>query len=139
MEKGLVRKNNNKVSIAMGDLIEELMYLVTSSHKLHLKIHGPSSYAIHKALNKLYDGLPDHIDTVAEGWQGYAEELLTCRNNKPVTIYTKTEMIVYLRSLHSKITDVQKMMPLNASEIVSDLDLIKTLINSTKYKLLFLE
>ena len=37
------------------------------AHQLHL---STTSYADHKALEKLYEGIPDHADTLIESWQG---------------------------------------------------------------------
>ncbi len=37
------------------------------AHQLHL---SATSYADHKALEKLYEGIPDHTDTLIESWQG---------------------------------------------------------------------
>ena len=54
----------------------EMMNAASSFHKLHLKITGPGSYAAHKALNNLYDALPDHADSLIEGYQGASEKLL---------------------------------------------------------------
>jgi hypothetical protein len=42
-----------------------------------------------------------------------------------------------MRELYTMIGDLQAVMPY--TEIVNDLDLVKSLINSTKYKLLYLQ
>ena len=63
----------NSVDTMVANLVTELMNAATSFHKLHLKVTGVGSYASHKALNELYDALPDHADDVAEGYQGATE------------------------------------------------------------------
>jgi hypothetical protein len=52
-------------------------------------------------------------------------------------IKTTDEAIKYLRVLYDKIGYVQGMM--TCSSIINTMDEIKALINSTKYKLLFLK
>jgi hypothetical protein len=117
--------------------VSELMNARTSFHKLHLKVTGTGSYAAHKALNKLYDALPDHADTLVEGYQGAAEKLLTYTEVNPRTLDTVADGVSYLRDIYAMVTKLQGMLPY--SEIVNNLDLVKDSINSTKYKLLFLK
>ena len=115
----------------------ELMNAATSFHKLHLKVTGEGSYAAHKALNELYDALPGHADVLAEGYQGAAEKILTYKEVSCRTLDDISDALNYLRDMHSSITKLQGMLPY--SEIVNNLDLVKDVINSTKYKLLFLK
>mgnify|MGYP003638144918 FL=1 len=81
MEYRSLKKNTNIKPKSMGRpssslhdqtaaLVVELMNASTSFHKLHLSVTGDGSYAQHKALNDLYDGLPELADTIAEGMQG---------------------------------------------------------------------
>ncbi len=115
----------------------ELMNAATSIHKLHLKVTGIGSFAAHKALNELYDALPDHADDLAEGYQGASEKLLTYTEKSPKTLNTLAEGIDYIREMIEMVADLQKKMPY--SEIVNELDNVKSTLNSTKYKLLFLK
>jgi len=115
----------------------ELMNARTSFHKLHLKVTGEGSYAAHKALNELYDALPDHADTLVEGYQGVAEKILSYKEVSPRTLDTVADGVNYLRDIYGMINKLQGMLPY--SEIVNNLDLVKDSINSTKYKLLFLK
>lgn len=52
---------------AAGDFIGRLLMSAPIVHILHLQTQ---SYAAHKALNKLYDSLPDDTDAIAEEFQG---------------------------------------------------------------------
>ena len=117
--------------------VSELMNAATSFHKLHLKVTGVGSFAAHKALNELYDALPDHADTLVEGYQGAAEKLLTYSEVAPRTLDTVADGVKYLKDIYAMINKLQGMLPY--SEIVNNLDLVKDSINSTKYKLLFLK
>jgi DNA-binding ferritin-like protein len=116
----------------MSNCMSELMNARNSFHKLHLSVTGTGSYAAHKALNELYDQIPDFIDTLSEGYQGVTEKLLT-----PRTVEDVSDAVSYLRELYAMVNKLQSMMPY--SEIVNNLDLVKDAINSTKYKLLFLK
>lgn len=117
--------------------VSELMNAATSFHKLHLRVQGIGSYAAHKALNDLYDALPGHADDLAESFQGASEKLLECQDMAPRKINTVDEAINYLREMCNMVTGLQSKMPY--SEIVNDLDTIKSTINSAKYKLIFLK
>ena len=117
--------------------VSELMNAGTSFHKLHLKITGPGSYAAHKALNELYDAMPGHADDLAEGYQGASEKLLTYSEVAPRILNTVDEALAYIRDITSMVTNLQSKMPY--SELVNDLDTVKSTLNSGKYKLKFLK
>lgn len=119
-------------------LVTELMNAAVSTHKLHLKVTGPGSFAVHTALGSFYEGLPGMADSIAEGFQGAHETLLNCSLEKsPRVLYSVEDCLNYMRELYMMVSDLQAAMP--HTEIVNDLDLIKSLINSTKYKLLYLQ
>ena len=113
------------------------MNAATSFHKLHLKVTGTGSYAAHKALNELYDALPGHADDLAEGFQGATEKLLAYAEAAPRKLDTVADSIDYLKDMCDMVCKLQDKMPY--SEIVNDLDTIKSTMNSAKYKLLFLK
>jgi DNA-binding ferritin-like protein len=117
--------------------VSELMNAGTSFHKLHLKITGIGSYAAHKALNELYDALPGHADDLAEGYQGASEKLLSYSEVGPRTLDSVEDALVYLRDITNMVNGLQAKMPY--SEIVNDLDTVKSTLNSAKYKLKFLK
>lgn len=119
-----------------GMLVGELMSASVSFHSLHLKVTGPGSYAAHKALGDFYEGIQGHADSVAEQYQGARESLLDIPAVYPTTLSSVDEAVQYLRDLSGKVDALQKIMPF--SEIVNQLDEVKSLIDSTKYKLLFL-
>ena len=117
--------------------VSELMNAATSIHKLHLKVSGSGAYAAHKALNELYDALPGHADNLAEGYQGAAEVLLTYSEVAPRTLNAVQDALAYIREMITMVSNLQAKMPY--SEIVNELDTVKSTLNSTKYKLLFLK
>ena len=115
----------------------EIMNASISFHRLHLKVTGDGSFAVHTALNPFYQGLHDHADTLIEGYQGVAEKILTYTDMPIRTLDTVADGVRYLRDLYNSINKLQGKKPY--SEIVNNLDLVKDSINSTKYKLLFLK
>jgi len=121
----------------VAEMVSELMNAGTSFHKLHLRISGSGAYAAHKALNELYDAMPGHADDLAEGFQGRSEKLLVYEENPPKVLNSVEEALSYLRELDMGICDLQSKMPY--SEIVNELDNVKSTLNSGKYKLLFLK
>lgn len=125
------------VCLQTAALAQDMMNAATSLHKLHLKITGIGSYAGHKALNEIYDALPGHADDLVEGFQGAAEKILDLPNTAPSEINSVDEALDFLRKMTDKINSLQSIMPY--SEIVNDLDNVKSTINSTKYKLIFLK
>lgn len=128
----------SNIDKATADLVVEMMHAGTKLHIAHFLVTGVGSYAAHKALNEIYDALPGHADTLAEGYQGATEKLLNYNSTVELPqIKTAQEAVSYLRSLYNKISNLQKIMPY--SEIVNDLDTIKSDINSVKYKLIFLQ
>jgi len=132
--KGYVGGSIEEITAAC---VSELMNAATTFHKLHLKVTGVGSYAAHKALNDLYDALPGHADDLAEGFQGAAETLLKYNDEAPKTLNTVDEGIKYLKMLVEMVSSLQDKMPY--SEIVNELDTVKSTLNSAKYKLLFLK
>lgn len=129
--------SNGSVETITAACVTELMNAATSFHKLHLKVQGIGSYAAHKALNELYDAMPGHADDLAEGFQGASEKILVYKDVAPRVLDTVTEALSYIREMYSMVTSLQDKMPY--SEIVNDLDNVKSTLNSIKYKLLFLK
>jgi DNA-binding ferritin-like protein len=117
--------------------VSELMNGATSFHKLHLKVTGTGSFAAHKALNELYDALPGHADDLAEGYQGATSKLLSYAEVSPRKLDTVADAIDYLNEMTTMVNGLQAKMPY--SELVNDLDTIKSTINSARYKLTFLK
>jgi DNA-binding ferritin-like protein len=137
----MIVKQTPNASKAVAGFVVELMDASIKFHILHLSITGPGSFSAHKALNDLYEALPDHADTIAEGYQGATGELLKYPADMPSSVCapamsTVKDAIAYIGDLHSAICHLQKLI--SYSEIVNDLDTIKSTLNSAKYKLKFL-
>lgn len=126
---------DDRVAYCIGTMLDA----ANAFHKLHLKVNGQGSYATHKALGKLYDEIREMIDGIAEGYQGAAEVILdySVNDHPPKVLNSVEEAVSYIRELSAKVTMMQQEIPY--TEIVNDLDNLKSLFNSTKYKLLFLK
>ena len=116
----------------------ELLNGVTKVHLNHLLVTGVGSYAAHTAMGGFYDAAGDLADDLVEQYQGVTEKLLTFPTsvNLP-TMKTAEDCIKYLRGLYDLAEMVHEAC--SHSEIQNTIDEIKSLINSTKYKLLFLK
>lgn len=132
------KKEDTQESLCMevAECVTELLNAAVSFHKLHLKVTGLGSYASHKALNSLYDSLPEAGDQLAEQFQGAKEELLKYTVKAPRELNTKEEGIQYIREIKEMASNLQSKLPY--SEIINDLDALKSTLNSIKYRLLFL-
>jgi len=117
-------------------MIAHAQSLVTSMHQLHLKVTGSGSFAAHKALGEFYENMPGLIDSVAEQYQGAREKLLEYPTVPAYKCGSVQEALGHIKELYNEIVELQKIMPF--SEIVNQLDEMKSLIVSTKYKLMFL-
>ena len=131
------KPKQTSIHTEVADLVTELLNSAVSFHKLHLKVTGQGSFAAHKATNEIYDALPDHADDLAEGFQGASEKLLVYNDTAPKTLNSVKEGLAYANSLKEMINSLQSKLPY--SEIVNELDNVKSSINSVKYKLLFLQ
>jgi len=121
----------------MGKLIADFLEAVTVVHKAHLKITGEGSYAAHTAMGSFYDEIGDITDSIAESYQGLTEKLLEIGAGEAKTFSTAKDCVKYLNELYAKVDTAQEAC--TYSEINNELDNVKTLINSTKYKLIFLK
>ena len=130
------KKSKASSSGSVPDLVSELLDAATKIHVLHLIVRGSSSYAQHKALNELYDALPGLADGIAESYQGATGEIPKYKVVQAPELNTVDDCLNYIEALRKNITKVQKSI--DYSEIVNDLDVIKTQLNSTYYKLKFL-
>ena len=117
-------------------MIAHAQALTISFHQLHLRITGPGSFSAHKALGEFYEGMPGLVDAVTEQYQGAREKLLDIPTVSPYKCGSVQEALAHVKELYNEISDLQKIMPF--SEIVNQLDEMKSLIASVKYKLMFL-
>ncbi len=128
-------KTSGKSSV-IASLVSEMLDAANKIHVLHLTVTGNGSYAAHKALGDLYEALPGLADGIAEGYQGVTGKLLEYPDVSAPRLKTVKDAIDYIDTLHNKISKAQD--GIEFTEIVNDLDNIKSELNSAKYKLKFL-
>lgn len=127
--------NKSMAHKAVANLIYEMLHSSTKTHIAHLMT---ASYSAHKALNEFYDDILDKADDLAEQYQGHVEMILEYPAQMDIPMLKNAEeAIMYLRNLYDKVSAVQSMM--TCSSIINTMDEIKSLINSVKYKLIFLK
>jgi len=117
-------------------MVAHTQALVVGIHQLHLRITGPGSHAAHEALGGFYESMPGLVDKVAEQYQGAREKLLEYPTVAPMKCSSVQEALTHMKELYNEIVDLQRIMPF--SEVTNQLDEMKSLIASTKYKLMFL-
>ena len=77
MEIKIKTKTKEKVeSNGVAEFIDCIFTSAVILHKMHLQTKGVGSYAQHKALNEIYDALPDFGDSLAEKYQGYQGRII---------------------------------------------------------------
>jgi len=120
---------------AVADLVYEMLHSSTKTHIAHLMT---TSYAAHKTLGDFYDEILESADALAEQYQGHVEMILEYPESMEIPMLkTPEDAVKYMRQLYDKVSQVQGMM--TCSSIINTMDEIKSLINSTKYKLIFLK
>jgi len=127
-----------KAPSKIGDLVFELLNSSTRVHIFHMSVKGEGSYAAHKATAGFYEDVQELADSLAEQWQGLTGTLLSYpRTYEFPPMENAGQCVAYLKSLYAQVDDFEKSC--SYSEICNTLDEIKSLINSTCYKLLFLK
>jgi DNA-binding ferritin-like protein len=121
---------------SVGLLLGTLMQSRNQAHIYHLQVQGVGSYAAHKALNKYYDQIVDKIDGLAEGIQGRYGIITGYRMAD--TIREDNNARMYFDGLSKFVEGIRKQIPQD-SYIQNQVDEIVDLIESTKYKLKFLQ
>jgi hypothetical protein len=119
----------------VGQFISTLFASRTQAHIFHLQT---DSFAEHKALNDYYDEIIDLTDGLVESFQG-KYGIIRGYMNVAVQEYEGCEgVILYFNTLCGYVEKSRQMLPQD-SYIQNQIDEIVALINSTNYKLRFLQ
>jgi DNA-binding ferritin-like protein len=114
-----------------AEFIAALLHSSTVTHFMHL---STDSYSAHKALGRYYDEIIELADDFAEAYQGRYSKIKTY----PDEFHAGKEPVKYLKSMQSFVDEARKDLPQD-SEIQNIIDEISQLIDSTLYKLKFLD
>ena len=126
--------NTNKVNT----FISQLFTAYVQTHTFHLQVKGKGSFAIHMALNELYEAIPGFIDEIVESYQGKYGIITDYKVNTISNFTDKLQIITYLKNLHLFIDNNREKL-FQDSDILNVIDEIKTAIKQTLYKLENLE
>lgn len=124
-------------SVTIEQFIDCIMTMAVVFHKLHLQTKGQGSYAQHKALNEIYDALPDHADGLVESYQGYYGKLIENYPSMDQLPYLKMTPLEAVSKLLIYVEDNRKVFGTN-SMLQNQVDELVKLVSEIKYKLTFL-
>lgn len=114
-----------------AEFIAALLHSSTVTHFMHL---STDSFSAHKALGKYYEQIIVLVDDFAEAYQGRYNKI----KSYPGEFHDAKDPVKYLKSMQSFVDEARKELPKD-SEIQNIIDEISQLINSTLYKLKFLD
>ena len=120
----------------IGLLLGTLMQSRNQAHIYHLQVQGMGSFAAHKALNEYYDDIVELIDGIAESYQGRYGIITGYK--MPEAIREDNNARMYFDGLAKFVETIRKQIPQD-SYIQNQIDEVVDLIESTKYKLKFLQ
>ncbi len=120
----------------IGLLLGTLMQSRNQAHIYHLQVQGMGSYAAHKALNNYYEDIVDLIDGIAESYQGRYGIITGYKMAD--TIREDNNARMYFDGLGKFVETVRKQLPQD-SYLQNEVDEVVKLIETTKYKLKFLQ
>lgn len=116
-----------------GEFITKLLHCVTQVHIYHLICKGPGSFAMHKALNELYDELPGLVDGLAESVQG-KYGILNYAMAAPAYDSTLSKAVPYVKDVLNYIKTMRKDI-CQESAYQNQIDELEALFYTTIYKL----
>lgn len=119
-------------SVTIGEFFIKLLHAATNGHILHLQT---KSYSEHKALQKYYEELPDLVDNIIEQWQGAYQKIV----EYPVTYEAPNpdalQEVMAVRDFLAK----NRAVVGDYTSIQNQVDELMSLLDSTVYKLTFLD
>ena len=110
--------------------VATLLHSSTNTHFFHWTT---DSFSKHMALGEYYDEIVPLVDQLAESYMGKYGKLTTF----PSVYHQPKDPVRYLESLQSFVADARKDLPQD-TELQNIIDEIADLINTTTYKLKFL-
>lgn len=119
-------------SVTIGEFFLKLLHAATNGHILHLQT---KSYSEHKALQNYYEGLPDLVDAIIEQYQGAYQKIVeypaTYEAPNPDALQEVMAVRDFLAKNRSVVGDY--------TSIQNQVDELMSLLDSTVYKLTFLD
>jgi DNA-binding ferritin-like protein len=114
----------------VAEFVAQLLHSSTVTHFMHW---STTSYAKHVALGEYYVQIVDLVDEFAESYMGKYDQL----KKFPDEFHTEKDPVKYLEGMKEFVEESREELPQN-TELQNLVDEIADLINSTLYKLRFL-
>lgn len=121
-------KNSEDKALSLTGFFSMLLHGVTQAHVLHLQ---SKSFSEHKALGEFYDGLQDLADSIIESYQGTYGIVKGYEDSE---LYENESSITCLEKMLRRI-ELDTPTLFQDSDLLNQVDEIKTLLRSTLYKL----
>jgi hypothetical protein len=121
---------------SFGLFIGTLMQSRNQAHIFHLQASGEGSYAAHKALQTYYETIIDLVDEIVESYQGRYGILSGYAMSGQIK--EDNSYYMYFSALSQFVEKIRTQCPQD-SFIQNEIDNVVKLIESTKYKLKFLQ
>ena len=109
-------------------------YLKDSFDQAVVWHHQTETYAVHKALNKFYDGILGLTDGLVESVSGIYDRPMHYQIDSPTDYKSSEQVIKYFKSLYKTIQEERKEI-YQESWVQNQVDEIATLIAETLYLL----
>lgn len=119
-------------SVTIGEFFLKLLHAATNGHILHLQT---KSYSEHKALQKYYEQLPDLVDSIIEEWQGAYQKIVEYPNTYEAPNSDALQEVMAVRDFLVK----NRAIVGDYSSIQNSVDNLMSLLDSTVYRLTFLD
>lgn len=114
---------------SVEELFGTLQQSIIAEWRKHLQT---SKYSKHMALDEFYKEMPELVDTLIEDYNGHVGH--NVKDFKNILTAEDYDALGYLEALHELTQTGYDLLPDDAPELKSDLDVIKSLIDSTMYK-----
>lgn len=119
----------------MEQFIGTLFHSRTQAHIAHLQT---TSFAQHKALDEFYNDIVEYADSIAEMYQGKYGIIKGYKIPTSKDLTDEKAVVSYFETLGKFVDTKRKKLPQD-SEIQNAIDEVRSLIDSTLYKLKFLK
>jgi DNA-binding ferritin-like protein len=120
----------NKTNKSIAPLISVLFHATTQSHIYHLQT---DSYAQHKAVQKVYEELPDLIDSIVEAYQCEGTPVM---GYKAMPYLEDSNPLQYFENVYNQVQMLRyECCSAEDTPIQNEIDNVCLLFKRTKYKL----
>ena len=119
-------------TVTIGEFFLKLLHAATNGHILHLQT---KSYSEHKALQKYYEQLPDLVDSIIEEWQGAYQKIVEYPAIYEAPNMDALQEVMAVRDFLVK----NRAVVGDYTSIQNSVDNLMSLLDSTVYKLTFLD